>query len=63
MIVVGAGATGVQVASIFQAFGCQVHLFQAGPRILVTEDEDVSAGGGNRLPRSGHGGAGELWDL
>jgi len=43
MIVVGAGATGVQVASIFQAFGTQVHLFQAGPRILPTEDEDVSA--------------------
>jgi len=42
MIVVGAGATGVQVASIFQAFGSQVHLFQAGPRILPTEDEDVS---------------------
>ena len=43
MIVVGAGATGVQVASIFQAFGSQVQLFQAGPRILTTEDEDVSA--------------------
>ena len=43
MIVVGAGATGVQVASVFQAFGTQVQLFQAGPRILPTEDEDVSA--------------------
>jgi pyruvate/2-oxoglutarate dehydrogenase complex dihydrolipoamide dehydrogenase (E3) component len=43
MIVVGAGATGVQVASIFQAFGSKVQLFQAGPRILPTEDEDVSA--------------------
>jgi pyruvate/2-oxoglutarate dehydrogenase complex dihydrolipoamide dehydrogenase (E3) component len=43
MIVVGAGATGVQVASIFHAFGSQVHLFQAGPRILPTEDEEVSA--------------------
>ena len=43
MLVVGAGATGVQVASIFQAFGTQVQLFQAGPRILPTEDEDVSA--------------------
>jgi pyruvate/2-oxoglutarate dehydrogenase complex dihydrolipoamide dehydrogenase (E3) component len=42
MIVVGAGATGVQVASIFQALGSQVQLFQAGPRILPTEDEDVS---------------------
>jgi pyruvate/2-oxoglutarate dehydrogenase complex dihydrolipoamide dehydrogenase (E3) component len=43
MIVVGAGATGVQVASIFNAFGTKVQLFQAAPRILTTEDEDVSA--------------------
>jgi pyruvate/2-oxoglutarate dehydrogenase complex dihydrolipoamide dehydrogenase (E3) component len=43
MIVVGAGATGVQVASIFQALGSRVQLFQAGPRILPTEDEDISA--------------------
>jgi pyruvate/2-oxoglutarate dehydrogenase complex dihydrolipoamide dehydrogenase (E3) component len=43
MIVVGAGATGVQVASIFQALGSRVHLFQAGPRILPTEDEDISS--------------------
>jgi pyruvate/2-oxoglutarate dehydrogenase complex dihydrolipoamide dehydrogenase (E3) component len=42
MLVVGAGATGVQVASIFQSLGSQVQLFQAGPRILPTEDEDVS---------------------
>jgi pyruvate/2-oxoglutarate dehydrogenase complex dihydrolipoamide dehydrogenase (E3) component len=43
MIVVGAGATGVQVASVFQALGSRVQLFQAGPRILPTEDEDISA--------------------
>jgi pyruvate/2-oxoglutarate dehydrogenase complex dihydrolipoamide dehydrogenase (E3) component len=43
MIVIGGGATGVQVASIFQAFGTKVQLFQASPRILHTEDEDVSA--------------------
>ena len=43
MLVVGGGATGVQVASIFNAFGSRVQLFQAGPRILTTEDEDVSA--------------------
>src|SRR5215472_12219827 len=42
MLVIGAGATGVQVASIFSAFGCQIQLFQGGPRILHTEDEDVS---------------------
>jgi dihydrolipoamide dehydrogenase len=43
MLVVGAGATGVQVASIFNAFGSQIQVFQTGPRILPSEDEDVSA--------------------
>jgi dihydrolipoamide dehydrogenase len=42
MIVVGAGATGVQVASIFNALGASVELFETGTRILRTEDEDVS---------------------
>ncbi len=41
-IVIGAGATGVQVASIFNAFGSRIELFQAGPRIIPTEDEEVS---------------------
>jgi pyruvate/2-oxoglutarate dehydrogenase complex dihydrolipoamide dehydrogenase (E3) component len=53
MIVVGAGATGVQVASIFQAFGSRVELFQAGPRILPTEDEDVSAAVASAFRESG----------
>lgn len=53
MIVVGAGATGVQVASIFHAFGTRVHLFQAGPRILSTEDEDVSAAVASSFRQSG----------
>src|SRR5215470_13618587 len=43
MLVIGGGATGAQVASIFNAFGSKVELFEAGPRILATEDEDVSA--------------------
>jgi len=43
ILVIGAGATGAQVASIFNAFGSRIQLFQAGPRILPTEDEDVSA--------------------
>jgi hypothetical protein len=33
----------VPVASIFNAFGSRILLFPAGPRILPTEDEDVSA--------------------
>ncbi|MGH7682247.1 MAG: dihydrolipoyl dehydrogenase family protein [Candidatus Eiseniibacteriota bacterium] len=43
MLVIGAGMTGLQVASIFQAFGTQVQLLQSGPRILAGEDPDVSA--------------------
>lgn len=43
MMVIGAGMTGVQVASIFQSFGSRVTLFQAAPRILMSEDDDVSA--------------------
>jgi pyruvate/2-oxoglutarate dehydrogenase complex dihydrolipoamide dehydrogenase (E3) component len=43
MLVIGGGATGAQVASIFRAFGTQVQLFEPGPRILSAEDEDVAA--------------------
>src|SRR6516164_1106581 len=43
MLVIGAGNTGVQVASIFNAFGCRVQLYEAGPRILTTEEEEVAA--------------------
>ena len=42
LLVIGAGATGVQVASIFNAFGSRVTLFEAAPRILMSEDEQVA---------------------
>ena len=42
LLVIGAGATGVQLASIFNAFGSDVTLVEVAPRILMTEDEDVS---------------------
>lgn len=42
MIVIGGGATGVQVASVFNAFGSRIKLFHSGPRIVPTEDEEVS---------------------
>ena len=53
MLVIGGGATGVQVASVFNAFGSRVELFQAGPRILPTEDEEVSAAVAAAFRRSG----------
>jgi dihydrolipoamide dehydrogenase len=43
MLGVGEGPTGAQVASIFNAFGSRIQWFEAGPRVLRTEDEDVSA--------------------
>ena len=42
MIVLGAGATGLQVASVFAAFGTAVQLFEPAARNLPGEDEDVS---------------------
>src|SRR6185295_1711486 len=53
MLVIGGGATGVQVASIFNAFGSRIQLFQADARILPTEDEDVSAAVAAAFRKSG----------
>ena len=53
MLVVGGGATGVQVASLFNAFGCRVELFEAGPRILPAEDEDVAAAVAGAFQKTG----------
>jgi pyruvate/2-oxoglutarate dehydrogenase complex dihydrolipoamide dehydrogenase (E3) component len=53
MLVIGAGATGVQVASIFNAFGSRVHLVEVGPRILRSEDCDVSEAVAAALAASG----------
>jgi pyruvate/2-oxoglutarate dehydrogenase complex dihydrolipoamide dehydrogenase (E3) component len=53
LLVIGGGATGVQVASIFNAFGSRVTLFEAAPRILMSEDEQVSAAMSAALRASG----------
>jgi dihydrolipoamide dehydrogenase len=41
--VVGAAATGCQLASVFAAFGARVWLLELAPRIVAVEDELVSA--------------------
>jgi dihydrolipoamide dehydrogenase len=43
MVIVGAGAVGVEFASIFHRFGTRVTLVEALPRLLPIEDHDVSA--------------------
>ncbi|HEU5480239.1 MAG TPA: NAD(P)/FAD-dependent oxidoreductase, partial [Candidatus Tumulicola sp.] len=42
LLVVGAGATGMQVASIFNDLGSKIVLCQTGPRIAPSEDAEVS---------------------
>jgi dihydrolipoamide dehydrogenase len=53
MLVIGTGHTGVQVASMFHAFGTRVELFEAGPRILRSEDEAVATAVASALRESG----------
>jgi dihydrolipoamide dehydrogenase len=53
LLVVGGGMTGLQVASIFHAFGSRVQVFQRGPRILPDEDHDVAAEVAAQLRASG----------
>lgn len=43
LLVVGAGAIGVEFASMFRSFGSSVTLVEALPRLVPLEDEEVSA--------------------
>ncbi|MGB9068834.1 MAG: dihydrolipoyl dehydrogenase [Candidatus Acidiferrales bacterium] len=42
LVVVGAGAVGVEFASIYRTFGTEVTILEALPRIVPLEDEEVS---------------------
>ena len=53
MLVIGGGDTGVQIASMFHAFGSKVQLFERGPRILPAADESVAAAVAVGLRESG----------
>jgi dihydrolipoamide dehydrogenase len=42
LIVVGAGAVGVEFASIYNSFGTEVTILEALPRVVPVEDEEIS---------------------
>jgi dihydrolipoamide dehydrogenase len=42
LIIVGAGAVGVEFASIFKRFGSEVTVLEMLPRVVPVEDEDIS---------------------
>ncbi|MGB6979869.1 MAG: FAD-dependent oxidoreductase, partial [Candidatus Acidiferrales bacterium] len=43
LVVVGAGAVGVEFASIFRTFGTEVTILEALPRVVPLEDEEISS--------------------
>ena len=42
LIIIGAGAVGVEFASIFKRFGTDVTVIEMLPRVVPVEDEDIS---------------------
>jgi dihydrolipoyl dehydrogenase len=42
LIVIGAGAVGVEFADVYRAYGAEVTILEALPRIVPVEDEEVS---------------------
>lgn len=42
LIVIGAGAVGVEFASIFRSFGAEVSILEFLPRLVPVEDEEIS---------------------
>jgi len=42
LIIVGAGAVGVEFASIYRSFDCEVTILEMLPRLVPVEDEEVS---------------------
>ena len=43
LVIIGTGAVGVEFASIYRSFGCEVTILEALPRPVPIEDEEVSA--------------------
>jgi dihydrolipoamide dehydrogenase len=43
LVVIGAGAVGMEFADVYRAYGVEVTILEALPRVLPLEDEEVSA--------------------
>jgi dihydrolipoamide dehydrogenase len=51
LIVIGAGAVGIEFASVFARFGVPVTVIEMLPRVLPLEDEEISAEAGKILAK------------
>ena len=54
LAVIGAGASGAEIASAYGRMGTQVLLFEALDRVLPTEDADISKVAGRALAQAEH---------
>ena len=43
LVIVGGSYIGLEFGQMFRRFGCQVTIVEKGPRLIVRDDEDVSA--------------------
>ena len=53
LVVIGAGAVGVEFADVYASYGTAVTLLEALPRVLPIEDEEVSRQLARTLSRRG----------
>ena len=54
LVVVGAGAVGVEFASIYKSFDCDVTILEMLPRLVPLEDEEILEGTDALLQQAGH---------
>jgi dihydrolipoyl dehydrogenase len=52
LVVIGAGAVGIEFASVFARFGSTVTVLELLPRVLPLEDEEISTEAGKLLAKS-----------
>ncbi|UVE16141.1 dihydrolipoyl dehydrogenase [Pseudomonas sp. LS44] len=53
LLVIGAGAIGIEFASFYHALGCEVSVIEMAERILPVEDEEISAHVADALRKDG----------
>jgi dihydrolipoamide dehydrogenase len=52
-VIIGAGAIGMEFATVYNAFGVKVTVLEALPRIVPLEDEDISKEAGRAFKKKG----------
>jgi dihydrolipoamide dehydrogenase len=53
VVIIGAGAIGMEFATVYRSFGAEVTVLEALPRIVPLEDEDVSAQAARAFKKKG----------